>query len=96
MKYKVHRMEINLEKDQTKLEQFLNNLHGEVVSIIPNIAKTTLFQIYGVKPAIRAANGSWIHGAFDLLRIARFRLHYLPKTLQFKFTHKILSQGHAY
>ena len=40
MKYKVHRMEINLEKDQEKLEQFLNNLRGEVVSIIPNIAKT--------------------------------------------------------
>ena len=41
-------MEINLEKDQDKLEQFLNNLRGEVISIIPNIAKTTLFQIYGV------------------------------------------------
>ena len=48
MKYRVHRMEINLEKDQDKLEQFLNNLRGEVISIIPNIAKTTLFQIYGV------------------------------------------------
>ena len=48
MKYKIHRMEVNLEKDQAKLEQFLNNLHGEVISIIPNIAKTTLFQIYGV------------------------------------------------
>ena len=48
VKYKVHRMEIDLEKDQAKLEQFLNNLRGEVVSIIPNIAKTTLFQIYGV------------------------------------------------
>jgi len=48
MKYKVHRMEIDLEKDQDKLEQFLNNLSGEVISIIPNIAKTTLFQIYGV------------------------------------------------
>ncbi|MFC1917541.1 hypothetical protein ACFLXH_02695 [Chloroflexota bacterium] len=48
MKYKVHRMEINLEKDQDKLEQFLNSLRGEVISIIPNIAKTTLFQIYGV------------------------------------------------
>jgi GTPase Era involved in 16S rRNA processing len=47
MKYKVHRMEINMEKDQGKLEQFLNELHGEVVSIIPNMAKTTLFQIYG-------------------------------------------------
>ena len=48
MKYKVHRMEIDLEKDQAKLEHFLNSLRGEVISIIPNIAKTTLFQIYGV------------------------------------------------
>ncbi|MFC1860880.1 transposase [Chloroflexota bacterium] len=47
MKYKVHKIEIDLEKDQEKLENFLNNLKGEVVSIIPNIAKTTLFQIYG-------------------------------------------------
>ena len=48
MQYKVHRMEIDLEKDQERLENFLNNLKGEVVSIIPNVAKTTLFQIYGV------------------------------------------------
>ena len=41
MKYKVHRIEINLEKDHDKLEQFLNNLRGEVVSIIPNIANIT-------------------------------------------------------
>ena len=47
MKYKVHRMEIDMEKDQERLENFLNNLKGEVVSILPNIAKTTLFQIYG-------------------------------------------------
>ena len=40
-------MEINLEKDQAKLEQFLNELQGEVVSIIANMAKTSLFQIYG-------------------------------------------------
>lgn len=48
MKYKVHRMEIDLERDQERLEDFINMLKGEVVSIIPNIAKTTLFQIYGV------------------------------------------------
>ena len=48
MSYRVHRLEINMEKDQIKLEQFLNNLKGEIVSIIPNIAKTTLLQIYGV------------------------------------------------
>lgn len=47
MKYKVHRLEIDLEKDPFKLESFLNNLKGEIVSIIPNIARTTLVQIYG-------------------------------------------------
>jgi len=48
MKYKVHRFEINMKSDQTRLEQFLNSLEGEIVSIIPNIAKTSLFQIYGI------------------------------------------------
>ncbi len=48
MKYKVHRLEINMAEDQAKLEEFLNGLEGEVVSIIPNIAKTSLFQIYGL------------------------------------------------
>jgi len=37
MKYRVHRLDINLSKDQSKLEQFLNNLDGEVVTIIPNV-----------------------------------------------------------
>lgn len=48
MKYKVHKLEINMTRDQDHLERFLNGLRGEVVSIIPNIAKTTFFQIYGV------------------------------------------------
>ncbi len=48
MKYKVHKLEIDMYKDQDKLEQFLNNLEGEVISIFPNVAKTTLFQIYGI------------------------------------------------
>jgi len=48
MKYRVHRFDINMEKDQQLLERFLNSLKGEVVSIIPNVAKTTLFQIYGI------------------------------------------------
>ncbi len=48
MEYRVHRMEIDMEKDQHKLEQFLNDLKGEVVAIIPNVAKTSLAQIYGV------------------------------------------------
>jgi len=48
MKYKVHHFEINMENDRAKLEQFLNSLKGELVSIVPNIQKTSLFQIYGI------------------------------------------------
>ena len=47
MSYKVHRLEVNMEKDAANLETFLNGLAGEVVAIIPNIKKTTLAQIYG-------------------------------------------------
>jgi hypothetical protein len=36
MKYDIHRFDINMEKEQDKLKQFLNNLNGEVVAIIPN------------------------------------------------------------
>lgn len=36
-RYRVHRLEINMEKDQEKLERFLNDLKGEVVSIIPHV-----------------------------------------------------------
>ena len=52
MKYKVHRLGIKMENDQNKLEHFLNNLEGEVVSIIPNIKRTSLFQIYGLTDKI--------------------------------------------
>ena len=37
MKYRVHRFNIRMTADQTKLEQFLNSLEGEVVAIIPNV-----------------------------------------------------------
>jgi len=37
MKYRVHRFNIVMTSDQSKLEQFLNSLDGEIVSIIPNI-----------------------------------------------------------
>ena len=36
-KYKVHRFNIKMTEDQTSLERYLNNLEGEVVSIIPNV-----------------------------------------------------------
>ncbi|MDC1302076.1 hypothetical protein N8Z08_01115 [bacterium] len=47
MSYKVHRLDMNMETDGAKLEAFLNQLEGEVVSIIPNIKKSTLAQIFG-------------------------------------------------
>jgi len=37
MKYRVHRFNISMTKDQGKLEQYLNGLEGEVVAIIPNV-----------------------------------------------------------
>ena len=35
MKYKVHRMEVNEDTAEEKLERFLNRLDGEVLSVIP-------------------------------------------------------------
>ena len=37
MKYRVHRFNISMTRDQANLEQFLNSLEGELVSIIPNV-----------------------------------------------------------
>ena len=40
MRYKVHQLDLKIEKDQSKLELFLNSLKGEVVSIVPNVRPT--------------------------------------------------------
>ena len=37
MKYRVHRIKIRMTEDQHRLEELLNSLEGEVVSIIPNV-----------------------------------------------------------
>ena len=37
MRYRVHRFDIDMTKDQSKLEQFLNSMDGEVVAIIPSV-----------------------------------------------------------
>ena len=37
MKYRVHRFDIDMSKDQGKLEQFLNGLDGDVLTIIPSV-----------------------------------------------------------
>ncbi|UCH60499.1 MAG: hypothetical protein JSV61_03215 [Anaerolineales bacterium] len=36
-KYRVHHFNIVMTSDQAKLEQFLNNLEGEIIAIIPNV-----------------------------------------------------------
>ena len=47
-KYRVHRLEVKGKDIQNTLEQFLNDLNGEVISILPSIKKGSLSQIYGV------------------------------------------------
>ena len=37
MRYRVRRFDIDMTKDQMRLEQFLNNLEGEIVVIIPSV-----------------------------------------------------------
>ena len=36
-KYRVHRFSLRMTEDQSKLEQYLNNLEGEIISIVPNV-----------------------------------------------------------
>jgi rhamnose utilization protein RhaD (predicted bifunctional aldolase and dehydrogenase) len=45
MKYKVHRLQVNKETAQEKLEEFLNELKGEVLAVVPYVAPT--FQLMG-------------------------------------------------
>ena len=47
MKYRVHRLEVQSDNMQEKLEQFLNKLDGEVISVIPNV--THYFLMYGAR-----------------------------------------------
>ncbi len=36
-RYRVHRVDVSMTKDEAHLERFLNDLKGEVVSIVPNV-----------------------------------------------------------
>ena len=47
MTYRVHKFVINMDEDRDKLEEFLNELEGEVITIIPNVRATSLSQIAG-------------------------------------------------
>lgn len=50
MKYKVHRLDVKSDTMQEKLEQYLNRLDGEVISIIPNVRPS--FQLMGATAKI--------------------------------------------
>jgi hypothetical protein len=39
-KYRVHRFDLKMTRDQGKLEQFLNNIKGEIIAILPNVTIT--------------------------------------------------------
>ena len=52
IRYRIHRLEIKGKDVQNYLEQFLNTLEGEVVSIIPEIKRDSLAQIYGWKQKV--------------------------------------------
>jgi hypothetical protein len=38
--YRVHRFDLRMTSDQSRLEQFLNGLAGEIIAIIPNVTVT--------------------------------------------------------
>ena len=40
MKYRVHRLDVKKDTAQEKLERFLNQLEGKVLSIVPYVAPT--------------------------------------------------------
>lgn len=49
IRYKVHRFDIKMSKDQIEFEQFLNNLEGEVVTVIPNVSSSWSFGGMGAR-----------------------------------------------
>ena len=45
MNYKVHRIEVTRDTMQSMLEQYINQLQGEVISVLPHVRPT--FQFMG-------------------------------------------------
>jgi hypothetical protein len=43
MRYRVHRFDLKMTRDQGRLEQYLNGLEGEVVGIVPNVTMTFMW-----------------------------------------------------
>ena len=40
MKYRIHRLDVNRDNMQEKLESFINNLDGELISVMPDVRPT--------------------------------------------------------
>jgi hypothetical protein len=40
MKYRVHRIDVKSDTMQERIENFINKLEGDVISIIPNVRPT--------------------------------------------------------
>jgi len=40
MKYRVHRIDVNRDNMQEKLENFINKMDGELISVIPDVRPT--------------------------------------------------------
>jgi rhamnose utilization protein RhaD (predicted bifunctional aldolase and dehydrogenase) len=45
VKYRVHRLEVRKDTAQEKLEQFLNQMEGEVLAVVPYVIPS--FQLMG-------------------------------------------------
>ena len=52
MRYRVHRFEVDLNRGERPLEEFLNRLSGEVVSVLPHVRKPSLAWIYGLSRSV--------------------------------------------
>ena len=37
-KYRIHRFHLSMSRDEFRLEDFLNQLEGEIIAVIPNVA----------------------------------------------------------
>ena len=50
MKYRVHRIDVKTDNMQEKVEDYINKLDGDLISIIPNVRPT--FQVIGATAKI--------------------------------------------
>ena len=50
MKYRVHRIDVKRDNMQEKLENFINKMDGELISVMPDVRPT--FQLMGATAKI--------------------------------------------